>query len=80
MIAPVTGYLLSEGGRYRLERIAATVRLLEHLASEGLSGPEIDRTGIAWDEFAAMTGLVSTELRAVLAGVCELPDGAGGAQ
>lgn len=67
MSAPVNGYLLSDGGRYRLERITATVHLLEHLASEGLNGPETARTGIAWEEFTALLGLISTELCAVLA-------------
>lgn len=65
MSARPTGYLLSDGGRYRLERITATVHLLEHLASEGLSAPDTARTGIAWEEFAALLGVVSSELCAV---------------
>lgn len=67
MSARPTGYLLSDGGRYRLERITATVHLLENLASEGLNAPDTDRAGVALEEFAALLGLVSSELCAVLA-------------
>lgn len=67
MSARPTGYLLSDGGRYRLERITATVHLLEHLATEGMNAPDPEHAGVALEEFAALLGLVSSELCAVLA-------------
>lgn len=67
MIAPATGYLLSDGGRYRLERITATVHLLENLVAAGMNAPDADRAEVALEELAALLGLVSSELCSVLA-------------
>lgn len=67
MSASTLGYLLSDDSRFRLERVRGTLDLIEHLASEGDLVKAPGRHSIRWEELAALIGLVSNELRAVLA-------------